>query len=213
MWLKAVFCTNNSIDGSEQIRLLQVQLEASLGCTDRPALSATTQAILANARKRVASDGPSWMGSTTIATRAKKSKLNNGGVGNGLSVIAVDPNEIGHTFLRLDLERALTEPTAAALLRSAVKSRLKFEAWAAGKMAERDLEDRRLLQERADFRMQNVQDKTGENKMKKPIAEITIGKSNDFCTKTCFPSSAYISSDNWRRRHASGNAQCNKYHG
>jgi hypothetical protein len=171
-WLKVVFSADE-VDAAQEIgRVL-----AALGA---PApLSASALRLLSTARKRgpgeMSSSAPSWMGSTTTANRAKKSKLSHG---SSLSTPAPDSREVGFTFLRLDLEATLSSPVAVAAARKAVKARLKFEAWAAGKMAEHELEEKRLIQERADFRMLDVQGDKGAAGAKgsQMIQEINMGK-------------------------------------
>ena len=168
--------------------------------TGTTTLSASALRLLSNASKRPASEmssglgsnstAPSWMGSTTTANRAKKSKLSlQLNVYNGLNIPKHDSKdscsgpEVGHAFLRLDFDSVLSSEVAVTLVRKAVKARLKFEAWAQGKMAEHELEEKRLIQERADFRMLDVQEKVGgdranrdkNNNSSRTIQEINIG--------------------------------------
>lgn len=182
IWLRVVFPSASSIDGAAKtIEIIKKTLSSAGSVREQRAsgISQGALAILANARKRSISDtAPSWMGSTTTANRAKKSKNGHGGYEgfkNSLNAVtSINPTEVGNVFLRLDFDSIIDDAAAVAVLRTSIKARLKFEAWAANKMAERELEEKRLLQEKTDFRMYDVIDKTGENKMRKPIEGITV---------------------------------------
>ena len=85
---------------------------------------------------------PSCFGTTTIANRAKKNKISHS---NGHHRNNSDGG-VGAMFLRMDYDNVLTDSNAISLLKSSIKSRLKFEAWSITKLAEQELEAQRLLQ-------------------------------------------------------------------
>lgn len=179
-WLRVVFAPHCEIDGTAQIAAIRSRLDSGGGPDPAPArggsVSASTLSLLSAARKRgPVGEAPSWMGSTTTANRAKKSKLNNGAAG-GTSIVrpGVEAQPLGHSFLRIDLDTVL-QGAPVVVLRAALKTRLKFDAWAAGKLAEHELEEKRLVQEKADFRMFDAKDKAGDSRSQKIIEEISIG--------------------------------------
>lgn len=163
-WLEAVF-------GKDSPHICRVLNHVSAVIAPTPisnvtqrlnAVNVTTNSVLG---KRDVPEVPSFLGTTTMANRAKKLRLqrvvsvenSNAGPSPSISVVVanekISETSISRVLSQLNIASALGDHEAAEKLKDALKTRLRYESLLVSLKAEKELEEKRLLQQLSNERL------------------------------------------------------------